>query len=199
MWLVRDGMPVGTFEELERGSDRTVAIVAATIVESAIVDAIQQDLCRDASDYGKQVQADAFSTDGVLGSFGARISLAYLLGYLTPQAHTDLLNLKYLRNRFAHYAKHHSFHDQKIKDRCANFRMIDSQIQQANAFTFDREGAKVPAESVSRTPQYGIRLHVPDHKAAIATARGRYVMTAKLLCVAFTPLPIGEPIPKPAI
>jgi hypothetical protein len=98
MWLARGIIGFETLKELESGPDRTVGIVAGAVVESSIEIAIKKELCKDQSDYGKKVQADLFSSDGVLGTFGAKIGMAFLLGYFSPEAHRDILNLKYIRN-----------------------------------------------------------------------------------------------------
>jgi len=200
MWFARDGMPLETIAELDGGSDRTVAVVATAIVESFIQDAIKNDLCRDQSKYGLEVEANSFSPDGVLGTFGAKISLAFHLGYLTEDAHRDLLNLKYLRNKFAHYSDNYSFDIQFIKDRCANFRLINSRVKQTTTFLRATDGSVIKSESVSVNERDGVYLNLPEPAEALKTAKGRFVATAKLFCVAFNPQHhIRDQITKPTL
>lgn len=120
MWFMKD--TVGALDELEEGSDRTIGVVAGAIVNSFLTDALKNELSRDDTPYSKDIQNNVFQPDGPLGNFGAKIWMAYLLGYFTQDAHDDLLNFKYIRNLFAHYSEHNSFHTQRIKDRCANFK-----------------------------------------------------------------------------
>jgi hypothetical protein len=198
MWLTQDGTPIETLEELESGSDRTIAVVSASIVESLIEDVLKKALCTDETGYGRHVQNYAFSPDGMIGTFGSKITLLFLMGFLTEDAHRDLLNLKYLRNKFAHYSENHSFGLQPVKDRCANFRLIKSRIKAANAFTVNKEGKRIETTSVSKGVD-GLFLHIPDYANSISSARGQFVSTAKLLCAAFSPVLNGEKISKPAI
>jgi DNA-binding MltR family transcriptional regulator len=191
MWLAQDEIGFETLKELESGPDRTVGIVAGAVVESSIESAIKNELCKDQSAYGKEVQAALFFSDGVLGSFGAKIGMAYLLGYFSPEAHRDLLNLKYIRNRFAHFSDNYSFENQSIKDRCVNFKLINSRVRGANM---------IPSgDTISQTKD-GIWLNLLDHSELLKTPKGRFVTTAKLFCAAFniyartTPIPFTKPV-----
>jgi DNA-binding MltR family transcriptional regulator len=108
VWLTFKVHNLSVFGELEGGPDRSVVIIASTIVESYLTDLLKSDLRGDISDvrYTKQVLSESFNPEGKLGAFGTKISLAFLLGYLTKDAHADLKNISKIRNKFAHYAEY---------------------------------------------------------------------------------------------
>ena len=122
MWVAFSDSTRKALAELETGSDRVIAVVGGAIIDSSLTDVLKQDLSIDTSDFTREIQGLVFQPDGPLGNFGAKISMAYLLGYFTREAHNDLQNFKSIRNLFAHYSEHNSFETQKIKDRCANFK-----------------------------------------------------------------------------
>lgn len=178
MWVNFRVGTVENFAELERGSDRTIGVVASAVVESYLTGALKKEIHRDDTPYSNQVRSDTFNHDGPLGSFGAKIQLAYLMGYLTPEAHRDLTNLKNIRNQFAHYAEQHSFATDKIRDRCANFTLINER-------TRDIPGATIPSLNGMSVEDVKIYLDLACRDEILATPKGRFVNTAKLFCAAF--------------
>lgn len=104
------------FEQIEFDSDRAAGIVAGSIVERRLEQALQSRLRTDQPD----IVDDLFRPSGPLGPFSSKISLAYLMGILTDQAHKDLANLKNIRNKFAHDLELDSFDAPSTRDRCKN-------------------------------------------------------------------------------
>jgi DNA-binding MltR family transcriptional regulator len=183
MWLAFNRVIVDAFAELKNGSDRTIGIVAGAIVDSSLTDILQGVLRRDDSDYSRDIQSKVFQPDGPLGNFGAKIWVAYLLGYLTEIAHDDLQNFKNIRNLFAHYSDHNSFETQRIKDRCANFRLINDRVLPAQV-TFAKDGATQLVDSVFASHN-GVCLCLVNHEEALKTAKSRFISAAKLFCAGF--------------
>jgi len=64
--------------------------------------------------------------DRPLGSFGARIRLAYGLGLLTEEEFHDLKIVKSVRNAFAHRIHGLSFLDHEIQGFCSSFKMFSA-------------------------------------------------------------------------
>ena len=81
-WLHSEDVPpdaiVAMIKEVESGSDRAAAILAASCVEDQLAFAIKCKLCPD----DKALIRDMFQVRGPLGSFSAKISMGYLLGLL---------------------------------------------------------------------------------------------------------------------
>lgn len=124
-WTLRDD-EVDSIKELYAGSDRGAAIIAATVVEVRLTDAIKERFVRDVG-----IENGMFRSSGPLGSFSAKIKLSRLLGICSEEAYRDLENMKNIRNRFAHYLDVQDFEAQRIRDLCKNFRMIDKCVWEA--------------------------------------------------------------------
>src|SRR4051794_6126530 len=70
MWLTSDSVELEAIEELEKASDRSVAVIAGAIIDSQLTDAILTDLHRDNTAYSRKVRHEVFNADGPLGNFG---------------------------------------------------------------------------------------------------------------------------------
>lgn len=152
------------FEQVEYDSDRAAGIVAGSIVERRLEEAIRSIMRNDQP----TVANELFRPSGPLGSFRAKIDLGYMIGLLSNEAYKDLSNLKNIRNYFAHDLEMDSFDSAKIKDRCRNFVLVDRHV------------GPVPVDTVPPadmpTPYSGL----PDYKEKLADARFRYMMTSQL-------------------
>ena len=84
-----------------------------------------------------KVTADFFRPDGPLGSFSARIDLAYLLGLIGKAARNDLHMIRKIRNEFGHSASSITFDDQPISSRLKQARHInvDGDARKRHRFT----------------------------------------------------------------
>jgi hypothetical protein len=184
MWVAFSAGTRQAFSELESGSERVIGVVSGGIIDSLLTDAIKDELKLDSSEHARKVQNDFFQPDGAVGAFGAKIMLAYLLGYFTPEAYDDLMKFKYIRNQFAHYSQFNSFDIQHIKDRCEKFKLIDKRIRPpAATVTYMASGKTVPLDSYSTGPD-GFYLNVVNYEESLKTPKGRFVATAKLFCAA---------------
>lgn len=94
--------------------DRGTALVAAAWADDALEKCIRAALRPD-----KSTADDVFRSDGPLGSFGARIKVAFLLDLIEINARKDLDRIKSIRNDFAHGRRELRFTTPTIKDRCA--------------------------------------------------------------------------------
>jgi hypothetical protein len=102
-------------DELEafysQDSDRSKAIVLATIVENHLTEAIKISLRPDSA-----VANELFQPSGPLGNFGTKIRMAYMGGLIGKQLQNDLLIVNKVRNEFAHKLSVKTFEDQPICD-----------------------------------------------------------------------------------
>ncbi|WP_439397661.1 MltR family transcriptional regulator [Bradyrhizobium sp. PMVTL-01] len=182
MWLALTSKTLQALEELKTGSDRVVAVVAGAIIDSLLTDILKSELSPRKSGKVSEVQSNFFQPEGPVGSFAAKINLAYLLGFFSDEAYSDLHNFKNIRNLFAHYSEHNSFDSQRVKDRCANFKLIETWVGPATA-TRDLGDGKT--EYIDSLMAYGdgsgIRLSLVKHEEVKVSPRGRFIATAQVL------------------
>jgi DNA-binding MltR family transcriptional regulator len=197
MWFPNDEKTFKAIKELEASGDRTYGILAATIIDSLLNDLIRQALHGDDSDYSKKVRKDMFHADRPLGAFGAKINMAYLMGFVSADAHADLQNMKNIRNLFAHYREHATFVDQRIEALCANFKLVNRHVTGPIRFEpiADERRDEGFETSAFMYGMEGLRLCTPDAAEILTTARGRFTGTAQLLCYVLTCLVGSKPNP----
>ena len=122
-WLHSEDAPpdaiVAMIKEVESGSDRAAAILAASCVEDQLAFAIKCKLRRD----DESVIRDMFQVRGPLGSFSAKISMGYLLGLYDKETRKELDTIKEIRNTFAHRAYACHFETQRIRDLASNLSL----------------------------------------------------------------------------
>jgi hypothetical protein len=112
------------FEQVEFDSDRAAGIVAGSIAERRLEQAVRSRIRSDKP----MITRDLFRPSGALGPFSIKIDVAYLMNILTDDAYKDLVNLKNIRNDFAHDLELDSFDAQSVRDRCSNFILVDRHI-----------------------------------------------------------------------
>jgi len=95
-------------------ADRGTALVAAAWLDDALEACIRAAFRPD-----KNTVDDIFRPDGPLGSFSARIKLAYLLDLVEGTARKDLDRIRRIRNDFAHSRGDLRFTTATIRDSCA--------------------------------------------------------------------------------
>jgi hypothetical protein len=159
------------FEQIEFDSDRAAGIVAGSIAERRLEQAIRSRLRSDVP----TIAANLFRPSGALGPFSIKIDVAYLSGILSNEAYKDLTNLKNIRNDFAHELELDSFEAQSIKDRCKNFVLVDRHVGPIPTSLPTTDPTTPPADRAN--PYLGL----PSHKEKLADPRFRYVMTAQII------------------
>lgn len=150
------------FEQIEFDSDRAAGIVAGSVVDQRLEEAIRSKLKSDQPNVLKKL----FRPSGPLGAFGTKIDLAYLQGLLSDVAYKDLTSIKDIRNEFAHELEVSSFDASSISSRCASFTLVDRHV-----------GPIPETFGGSKHLYYGL----PDYKDKLADPRFRYTMTAQIL------------------
>ncbi|MBB2818392.1 UNVERIFIED_ORG: DNA-binding MltR family transcriptional regulator [Rhizobium esperanzae] len=111
-----------TIEQLD---ERGLILALAAFAEEALGDLINAFLIP--GDPAKQL-LEGFNAP--LGTFSARIKMAYSLGLVTKGQYADLDRLRRIRNDFAHTWEPISFSDQKIADhiRALRFRSLSDEF-----------------------------------------------------------------------
>jgi DNA-binding MltR family transcriptional regulator len=177
-----------TLRQLEHDSDRSVAIVAAALVEARLTESIQSRFHRHQSALDK-----LFHTSGPLGSFSAKIDLALLIGLVTKEAHCELVTLKKVRNAFAHDLSIQDFNSQRIRDLCMNLECFEryfidhsemhSPEELQRKFTEDFESyekARAEGREPPKAPDAGFRLITPGFTELAKQPRHKYLFTAQM-------------------
>jgi hypothetical protein len=124
VWFNSDEEDLGESTDFEvmHGSDRSAAIVAGALVEDHLTDAIKRTVASDTSLFN-----ELFSPErGMLGSFGAKIRIGFLIGLYDRSLRLELDTISRIRNRFAHRRGIDSFASEKIKGLVANLTAGES-------------------------------------------------------------------------
>lgn len=120
--------------ELAGASDRAAAIVAA-----AFLDDILKELLTDFLVPAKSAAENKklFGTQGPLGSFSSKITMAHRLGLISEWERTAIDAIRDVRNDFAHVTEGVSFETQSVRDRVKNIEapvelVAPSELPMAN-------------------------------------------------------------------
>ena len=158
MWNVISDEELKAVQGLQHDSDRAAAIVCASLVETHLERALTSILKNN-----PEVASQLFRSSGPLGSFSAKIRLAYLMSLISDSFYRDLSTMKDVRNRFAHeiYA---AFDHPPIRDRCRNLVLVDEVCREPG--DMERPG----------TTNYLASL--PNCAEELKNPRRRYVLSA---------------------
>jgi hypothetical protein len=170
-WLLPDPSQRPIVDELEQQTDRGAAIIGAAFVESLLREALESRL-RVRTALERRTAKGLFGTMGPLSSLSAKIDLGVLLGLYPEAVQGDLHRLRDVRNQFAHEHEPRDFGYPKIAEICAKFWLPH------NLFIVATSGGAQDCP---------------------ADARGRYILTVKLLVsllrrAVITPHPPPDPL-----
>lgn len=93
-------------------TDRGCALMAASFIEHRLGELLETYLVKD------EAVTALLSSTGPLGSFSARIDMAYAVALISKAMRRDLHLLRKIRNDFAHTPKELSFKTRTVADRC---------------------------------------------------------------------------------
>jgi hypothetical protein len=173
VWVFLDDGEKSILDTLDFDSDRAVAIVTGSMIEIRLERALRNRFQRD-----KDIEGRLFQPSGPLGTFGAKIDLAYATGLITLAAHRDLTTFKDIRNLFAHNLQIKDFRSRRIVDKAKNLQFVDDLVTDANP---DTAGEKQSARFGRGVPVLYVN-HATNRKKK---AKYRYLMTAQLFTVRF--------------
>lgn len=182
---------IGGSEEIHKAilklgseSDRAVAIIAATILETHITNAIKRRWHESPTVVDRMLR-----TDGPLGNFGPKIDLVFLMGLVSAEGHHDMVLIKKVRNRFAHYLDVESFETPLIKSWCLSLKHFENFVL-------------TDAELQGAPKGKGKLFGTVGMDATLKTAKGRYITAVQLYSMIFGPEwphvympPITKPTP----
>jgi hypothetical protein len=124
---------IGPMEEEFYGqNDRACGILFGSYVDSALVSAIKSVMRPDLSN---ALSGDLFDYEGPIGTFSARINLAYALALFGKKTKHDLDLIRLMRNQFAHCRLPLRFDMPAVANVCAHLQIPDTQ-QATHPFVF---------------------------------------------------------------
>jgi hypothetical protein len=100
-------------KEVKQGNDRATAILGAVYLDEYLREYLESVLVEE-----KGLSDELFGAEKPLGSFSARIKMAYALGLLSKEIYKDLNTIRNVRNVFAHGLYEASFVHPDIKALC---------------------------------------------------------------------------------
>jgi|HubBroStandDraft_4_1064222.scaffolds.fasta_scaffold01925_6 hypothetical protein len=112
--------------------DRTCAIAAAGMLEHALEVAIIRHLKPELSERERKELFDS-AVGGPLGSFHAKLVMAYALGLLHEDWREDSDTIRVIRNAFAHSVSDIGFTNEEIVKECNALHITDSSRSQLSA------------------------------------------------------------------
>ena len=101
------------YEQLSLESERGSAIVGAVLIEEALEEILKALLIAPAKK-DDELFKDSYAP---LGSFSAKIDVAYRTGLISPKVRSSLHLIRDLRNDFAHKSLQINFETQSVRDR----------------------------------------------------------------------------------
>ncbi len=98
------------YETFDYGSDKSKAVSLPVTLENLLEQLLRSHMRPDPKTLGEM-----FRPSGSLGSFGARVKMAYVLGYLDHSVQRDFLTIGKIRNAFAHRIEIKTFEHSEVK------------------------------------------------------------------------------------
>jgi hypothetical protein len=106
---------IDAFSDIDRSVDRAAAIVAAAFLEDHLAIALKTRFHQD-----EKILNETFRSSGPLGSFSAKINMAFLIGLCSKETCKELDTIKEIRNEFAHKGLTMDFNSQRVRDLANN-------------------------------------------------------------------------------
>lgn len=158
------------FKTIARDSPRGIAIVGGSLVEARLEEKILSHLRNDGSKKDEDFLSSFLKGYGPLGSFSAKIDIGYLLRFYGHPIRKELDTIRHIRNEFAHVRYPISFDNQRIKDWCANLKLVENYVRPMSEW---KEGEDKPWVSYIDDDSFEDELR--DAKSRFLSSVGVYV------------------------
>lgn len=154
-------------------SDRACAVLGAALLDTRLESLYQRRL--------RSSKKELLSSNGSLGAFSARISVAQALAWIDEDVHFDLDQIRSIRNEFAHNMDHElSFTNQSIADKCRTLRVAQVLVN-ANEYAASMPHPNFSAEVIRAMG------------AIFQSPRQRFEITVEMLAQHLDELPADTP------
>jgi DNA-binding MltR family transcriptional regulator len=180
VWMTDSEAEADAIRELKHTSDRAAAIVGASMLELSIETLLKRVLLDYKRNKDNSVHGDMFRSSGPLGSFSAKINLAFMLGLCSAEAWRDLDYVRAIRNAFAHRIEAQRFSVEQIKAWCENLKAFE-----AHSFPRGADHSNIP-----RGP--GPNLFEEGLAEKLVDPRERYLLCVRYYLAAFRMIAISE-------
>ena len=175
MWVVSGHPALGAaIEQLEKDSDRAVGVVAAAIVEQRLSELILLHLHKT----DQKILERIFRVGGPVGSFSAKIDMAFLMGLVSLAFHAEMVIVKNIRNAFAHKLESTTFDTQKVRDLCFKLNYVEQWVGDISP---EEEEAMRGGKFDFKTPEGSPPIRFTGAGEALKNARRRYILSAQIL------------------
>jgi hypothetical protein len=187
--------------EIEGGSPRAVAVVAAAFVEEHLTKLIRSRLIKDKIKSKVDPHKEMFRPGGPLGDFGNKNSLDYLMGFITKVAWQELDIIRKVRNEFAHKVEVNRWNIQNVSTLCASLVLWERLKIKLRRSDTAKSGALtlLMGENVADDEQEFPMIDLIDKEPPLL-ANERYVAACKFYVAAFSIMIHEEyTIPTPSV
>lgn len=111
-------------KELQKESDRGAALVGNDYLDHLMKKFLEARMNQGktgatAQDRPKRISEKLLKYPGPLSTAASRVDLAHVLGWIGPKMYADLVIIRNIRNKFAHFHRALDFNDKKIGDLCS--------------------------------------------------------------------------------
>jgi hypothetical protein len=168
------------FSDIDKSNDRAAAIVAAAFLEDHLAIALKERFHED-----KKTIEDTFRSNGPLGSFAAKIDMAFLIGLCSKDARDELHTIRTIRNEFAHRGLTNDFNSQRVRNLANNL-----QFGRKVEITMRRVDKEDDAKSGEPVAMYG-------EEDMLKTPREHYIRACQMLLTFFVMAKHTNPITPP--
>jgi len=173
VWTFETKIEENIFRQLSADNDRAVAIVAGSMIDIRLEQAIRHRLRRNSD-----IENVVFRESGPVGTFAAKIDLAFLLGIISEAARQDAYTILGIRNLFAHSLAIEDFSSASIKDRVKQFKLIETHV--GNRTHPAKKGEAIANFEAGAIP----KITVVDFLKKKNDPRHRYLITCSIFIVA---------------
>lgn len=104
---------IGVLQKVKPMALRTEAIVGAEYIDELLKGLLRAFFIDD-----EKSVADVLEYQGPIGTFSARIDLAFLIGLISENERRTLNLIRKIRNKFSHFSRHIDFEVSPVKDWC---------------------------------------------------------------------------------
>ena len=112
--------------EFVNASDRAVAIIGATALDTHLEKLLKKYLINDSKAVNDLISG---SSNSLLSTFSAKIHATYCLGLISKNEFEDLQIVRRIRNNFAHELQNCNFDNVSIKSLIGNLIMINAHLK----------------------------------------------------------------------
>ncbi len=177
MFVVKDKEEDDFFASLADLPDRVVGILATTVIDDRLTEAIQAHWHDTKLQGGERLFDRLFNYSGALGSFGTRIEIGFAMGLYSDELMREMHTIRKIRNAFAHKLSPKDFNAQTIIDLTKNLKTPDKFPITAENFISYKASPQNPPTLLGMMQAFLTHSHVTD----TAGSRSRFIRATEIV------------------